>query len=127
MDADEIALNRISERIIGCAFTVLNAMGPGFLEKVYENCLAHELRKNGPRVAQQHSIIIRYDGILVGEYAADLLVDDNVIIELKAVRTLDSVHTAQCMKYLKATGLQLALLLNFGHPRLEIRRIVNNL
>lgn len=127
MDADEIALNRISERIIGCAFTVLNAMGPGFLEKVYENCLAHELRKNGLRVAQQHSIIIRYDGILVGEYAADLPVDDKVIIELKAVRTLDSVHTAQCMNYLKATGLQLALLLNFGHPRLEIRRVVNKL
>ncbi len=127
MDADESELNRISERIIGCPFTVLNAMGPGFLEKVYENCLAHELRKNGLRVAQQRATIIRYDGIIVGEYTADLVVDDCVIIELKAVRTLDSIHIAQCMNYLKATGLHLALLLNFGHPRLDIRRVVNNL
>ncbi|HTI80695.1 MAG TPA: GxxExxY protein [Acetobacteraceae bacterium] len=127
MDADEIVLNRISERIIGCAFTVLNEMGPGFLEKVYENCLAHELRKNGLGVAQQRPIIIQYDGIVVGEYTADLLVDDCVIIELKAVRTLDSIHIAQCLNYLKATGLRLALLLNFGHPRLGIRRIVNDL
>jgi GxxExxY protein len=127
MDADEIVLNRISERIIGCAFTVLNEMGPGFLEKVYENCLAHELRKNGLGVAQQRPIIIQYDGIVVGEYTADLLVDDCVIIELKAVRTLDSIHIAQCLNYLKATGLRLALLHNFGHPRLGIRRIVNDL
>jgi GxxExxY protein len=127
MDADENALNRISERIIGGAFTVLNAMGPGFLERVYENCLAHQLRKDGLRVAQQHPIVIRYDDIIVGEYTADLLINDSVIVELKAVRTLDSIHIAQCLNYLKATGLHLALLLNFGHPRLEIRRIVNNL
>ena len=127
MDADEVVLNRTSERIIGCAFTVLNELGPGFLEKMYESALAHELRKSGIDVAQQYAIEVRYDGVVVGDYTADLLIEGTVIVELKAVKALDSIHTAQCMNYLKATGLHLALLLNFGHPRLEIRRVVRNL
>ena len=75
MHADKIALNRVSERIIGCAFTVLNTLGAGFLEKVYENALAHELRKAGLAVLQQCGIVVRYDGIVAGEYAVDLPVE----------------------------------------------------
>jgi GxxExxY protein len=125
MNAD--ALNALSERIIGCAFAVANGLGSGFLEKVYENALAHELRKAGLRVAQQQGVSVVYDDVIVGEYAADLLVEAAIVVELKAVRTLDDVHQAQCMNYLRATGMHLCLLLNFGRPRLEIRRIVHNL
>lgn len=125
MNAD--MLNALSERIIGCAFTVANGLGSGFLEKVYENALAHELRKAGLTVAQQQGVSVIYDDVIVGEYAADLLVEAAVIVELKAVRALDDVHQAQCMNYLRATGLQLCLLLNFGRPHVEIRRIVHNL
>jgi GxxExxY protein len=125
MNAD--MLNALSERIIGCAFTVANGLGSGFLERVYENALAHELRKAGLTVAQQQGVSVIYDDVIVGEYAADLLVEAAVVVELKAVRALDDVHQAQCMNYLRATGMHLCLLLNFGRPRLEIRRIVHNL
>lgn len=110
-----------------CAFTVQNVLGAGFLEKVYENALAHELRNSGLTVVQGLGIAIRYGGIVVGRYLADLLVESRLLIELKAVKTLDELHRAQCINYLKATGLPLCLLLNFGRPRLEIRRIVNSL
>ena len=101
-------------------------MGSGFLEKVYENALTLELRKNGLKVKQQHGIQIRYDGVVVGEFAADLLVEDKVIIELKATKALDDIHMAQCLNYLKATDLSVCLLINFGKPKAEIRRIVSN-
>lgn len=113
----------LTERIIGCAYTVLNTLGPGFLEKVYENALAHELAKAAIEVVQQHPIAVRYDGVVVGEYVADLLVERNVLVELKAVKSLDEPHLAQCINYLKATGLRTCLLLNFGTPKLGIRRI----
>jgi len=114
----------LTEKIIGCAYTVGNGLGCGFLEKPYENALAHELRKTGHSVKQQHPIQIVYDGIVVGEYLADLLVNESVIIELKAVRSLEEVHRAQCLNYLKATGITICLLINFGNPRVDIRRIV---
>lgn len=124
MNADTSELNRLSERIIGCAFTVANALGAGFLEKVYENALAYELRKAGLMVVQQSGLIVRYDGVVVGEYAADLLVEGQVLVELKITRAIDDVHYAQCLNYLKASGLLLCLLINFGRPRLEIKRII---
>jgi len=105
----------------------LNTLGAGFLEKVYENALAHELRKAGLTACQQHSVEVRYDGIVVGSYTADLLVQNTVLVELKAARALEPIHAAQCLNYLKATGLLLCLLLNFGNPRLEIRRFANGL
>ena len=120
-------LDQITERIIGCAYRVSNELGCGFLEKVYENALAHELRKNHLPVSQQHPIQIYYDGVVVGDYTADLVVHDAVIVELKAVKALDEVHEAQCLNYLKATGLRICLLLNFARPKLEIKRIVLNL
>lgn len=84
-----------------------------------------ELRKAGLSVAQQIGISVVYDGVVVGEFSADLVVEDRIIVELKAIRALDRVHLAQCINYLQATGLRLCLLLNFGNPRLEIRRIAH--
>ena len=128
MHADErrLKLDIITERIIGCVYKVSNTLGSGFLEKVYENALTLELRKNGLKVKQQHGIQVRYDGVVVGEFAADLLVEDKVIIELKATKALDDIHMAQCLNYLKATDLSVCLLINFGKPKAEIRRIVSN-
>jgi GxxExxY protein len=124
MDTGEERVNLLSNRIIGCALTVLHTLGTGFLEKIYENALVHELRKSGLAVSQQHPVVVRYNGIVVGEYAVDLLVEDIVLIELKIAKAIDEIHRAQCLNYLKATGLHLCLLLNFGEPRLEIKRIV---
>jgi GxxExxY protein len=116
-------LNPITEKIIGCAYTVSNVQGVGFLEKVYENALAHELRKIGLSVQQQHAIHVMYDGVIVGEYVADLIVEDCVLVELKTLKTIDELHQAQCINYLKATGIRLCLLLNFGTSRVGIKRI----
>lgn len=127
MHADDVVIDQLSERIIGGALCVQNTLGVGFLEKVYQNALTHELRKAGLSVSQQHGICVRYDGIVVGEYAADLLVEHAVLVELKAVRALDDVHRAQCLNYLKATGLRLCLLINFGNPSLQIKRLVRRL
>ena len=126
MDLNEprLEINRITERIINCAYRVSNTLGSGFLEKVYENALAIELRQNGLRVEQQYSIKVLYNNNPVGDFVADLLVEDRVIVEIKAAKTLDEVHSAQCMNYLKATGLKVCLLVNFGRPRVDIKRIV---
>ncbi len=117
-------LNAITERIIGCAYTASNTLGSGFLEKVYENALAHELRKNGVGVEQQTSIQVVYDGVVVGDYSADLCVEDSVLVELKATKALEDVHLAQCMNYLKATGMKICLLINFGTPKILVKRII---
>jgi len=105
MDIGEDRINLLSKRIIGCALTVLHALGTGFLEKVYENALVHELRKSGFGVSQQHPMVVRYDGIVVGEYTADLLVEQIILVELKVARVSDEIHLAQCLNYLKATRL----------------------
>ena len=118
-------LNAITERIIGCAFTVLNTLGCGFLEKVYENALVFELRQIGLSVAQQRPFDVVYKEQVVGQYVADVLVEDSVLVELKAVQALNDVHMAQCLNYLKASGLKVCLLLNFAKPKLEIKRISN--
>ena len=128
MNADERRkkLDRVTEGTIGCAQRVSNVLGCGFLEKVYENALAIELRKAGLVADQQREVAVRYDSQVVGQYMADLLVENSVIVELKAVSALDEIHRAQCMNYLKATGLSVCLLINFGRPRLEVKRIVSN-
>jgi len=117
-------LNLITEKIIGAAFEVSKVLGAGFLEKVYENALMHELTRQGLKACQQYPIDVYYDDIVAGEYIADILVEDKVIIELKAVKKLDEIHMAQCMNYLHATGLHICLLFNFGAPRVEVKRIV---
>jgi GxxExxY protein len=125
--ADSARLNDLSGQVIGCAFTVLNTLGAGFLKKVYENALAQELRDAGLSVQQQRSVTVHYHGVVVGEYSTDLLVEDVLLVELKTVKALDNVHRTQCTNYLKATGLSLCLLLNFGKPRLDIKRVVRGL
>ena len=125
MHTDDSRLNTLSRLVIGDSFTVLNLLGAGFLEKVYENALAHELRKRGLNVAQQRGISVVYDNVIVGEYTADLLVEDVLLVELKAVKNLDDPHVTQCINYLKGSGLKLCLLLNFGNPRLQIKRLAN--
>ena len=126
METDRDKLNAITELIIGCAYQVSNALEVGFLEKVYENSLAHELRKHGLLVKQQEPVTVMYDGVDVGKYFADLLIADGVIVEVKTVKALDDIHMAQCMNYLKATGLRICILLNFHETRVGIKRIVNN-
>ena len=125
MHTDDSGLNTLSRLVIGDSFTVLNTLGAGFLEKVYENALAYQLRKRGLNIAQQRGISVVYDGTIVGEYTADLLVEETLLIELKAVKDLEEPHVAQCINYLKGSGLKLCLLLNFGNPRLQIKRIAN--
>ncbi len=127
MDKSYSEINKITEKIIGCAYKVSNTLGSGFLEKVYENALAIELRKCELKVSQQVPIQVLYEGIPIGDYYADLLVEDCVLVELKAVSKLDDIHFSQCTNYLKATGYHLCLLLNFAHRRLEIKRIAHNL
>jgi GxxExxY protein len=126
MNEESERLNGLTEKIIGAAFTVGNTLGAGFLEKVYENSLAHELRKGGLKAEQQSPIKVYYDKAIVGDYAADLIVEQSVLVELKAVRSFDDIHFAQCMNYLKATGLKVCLLINFGSSKVQIKRIVNN-
>ena len=119
MNTDEI-----TERI-GAAFAVSNSLGTGFLEKVYENALAYELRQMGLKVEQQKPIAVHYRGVVVGDYVADLLVEGCVLVDLKAVKGLDDSHLAQCLNYLKATGLRHALLLNFGTSKVQVKRVVH--
>jgi len=111
----------LTQIIIGCAYKVHNALGPGFLERVYENALRIELEKVGLRVKQQEPINVSYDGQIVGEYFADLWVDERVVIELKAAQSLDKRHEVQLVNYLTATGIDCGLLLNFG-PSVQVKR-----
>ena len=119
----ETELRLLTEKVIGCAFQVQNALGSGFLEKVYENALRLELRAAGIHVQQQVPLRVWYRDEPVGEYCADLLVENRVLVELKAQKRLDEVHQAQCLNYLKATGFPICLLLNFGRPRVEVKRL----
>jgi len=118
-------LNKISEKIIGSAFKVSNTLGAGFLEKVYQNALMIELAENGLSPEKEKAITIYYKNKNVGEYYADILVNDKVIIETKAVKTLNEIHQAQLLNYLKATKLSLGLLINFGTPKVQIKRMIN--
>ena len=104
----------LTQKIIGCAYKVHNTLGPGFLEKVYENALRIELEKLGLEVKQQEPINVTYDGQVVGEYYADLWVNGRVVIELKAAQMLVKQHKVQLVNYLAATGIDSGLLLNFG-------------
>ena len=116
-------LNLLSEKVIGCSYTVSNALGSGFLEKVYENALAHEIRKLGFKVEVQKPLYVIYEEVVVGEYFADLMVQDALIVELKTSNGFSDNHKAQCINYLNVTKLPLCLLINFGKPRIEIKRI----
>ncbi len=116
--------DKLTENIIGCAFKVSNALGIGFLEKVYENALTIELKMSGLKCEQQKSIPVTYRGIPVGDYFADILVDGQVILEIKAAKAIDNSHEAQLINYLKATGIHKGLILNFGTLRMGFKRMV---
>lgn len=116
----------ITEKIIGAFYTVHNTLGYGFLEKVYENALAIEIRRRGLTVICQYPITVTYWSEPVGDYYADLLVADRVIVELKAAQAIVKQHEAQLLNYLSATPYEVGLLLNFGPEAKFIRRVMNN-
>ena len=103
---------------------VSSTLGVGFVEKVYENALVVELARAGLVVEQQKPIKVKYEGVIVGDFAADIVVNGIVIVELKVAKTIDDIHKAQLLNYLRATGLKVGLILNFGTPRLGIKRMV---
>jgi len=125
MITDECDFDLLTERVLGAIFEVSNTLGSGFLEKVYERALLRELSLRGIRAATQTSLTVTYKGHSVGEYSADLLVEDVLVVELKCVERLAAEHTAQCINYLRASGLTLCLLVNFQKPKVEWKRIVH--
>ena len=120
-------INDITYAINGAVFEVNRILGSGFLEKVYENALLIELKRRGIKAESQVPIKVLYKEEVVGEYIADLLVEDKVIVELKTVENIDKVHEAQLLNYLKATGIRVGILVNFKHPKAEIKRMVLDL
>ena len=114
----------LSYKIVGLAMEVHRELGYGFLEKVYENSLMVLLRREGIPAEQQHPIEVKFRGESVGLYQPDILVNEQIILEIKSLDRLTSAHTAQALNYLKATGLHLAILLNFGKERLDYKRLV---
>ena len=118
--------SKLTEQIIACFYTGYKTLGYGFLEKVYENALCIELSNHGLSVVQQRPISVRYANQIVGEYFADLVVEDLVLVEIKAVKTLLDEHEAQLLNYLKATPYEVGLLLNFGPKPEQKRRSFEN-
>ena len=113
----------LTELIIGCCFRVANELGPGFLVNVYENALAHELRKAKVNAVQQQGIEVFYDGVSVGNDEADLLVEGHVLVEVKAASALGNADVAQCLNYMRGTRLVTCLLVNFGRAKIQVRRL----
>ena len=123
MDAE--SLNLLTERVLGAIFEVSNTLGAGFLERVYHRALFKELRVSGLQVVSQASFPVIYKGECVGEYFADFLVENAPLVELKCAERLSNEHTAQCLNYLRASGTNLCLLVNFQKPTVEWKRIIN--
>ncbi|MGB5279117.1 MAG: GxxExxY protein [Gammaproteobacteria bacterium] len=118
--------DELSRQVIGCAFEVSNTLGAGFFEKVYEKAMCIELKKAGLGYVCQQSVSVKYKDLFVGEYIADIIVEGQLLLELKALSTLCREHEAQLINYLKATGLSVGLLLNFGRPKLGVKRMIWN-
>lgn len=121
-ELESIDHEELTEKIIGCAYRVYNTMGSGFLESIYEKCMMIELEKQGLEVESQMGIVVRYDGEVVGEFQADIVVEDTIIVELKSVRTIVRAHEVQLVNYLVATGKPVGLLLNFAEEKVEVKR-----
>jgi GxxExxY protein len=124
---DKAYYDALATLIISCAYNVSRVLGSGFLEKVYENALVIELIDCGLNVETQKPIQVLYQDHIVGEYFADIIVDDDVVLELKAVKAIESIHFAQCQNYLKATGKKLGMVINFGEEKVKIRRVANGI
>ncbi len=116
----------LTEKILKACFEVINELGPGFLESVYQNALLIALKQKGLKVQAQYPLVVTFRGEVVGQFYADILVEDKVIVELKAVTSLATEHQAQVINYLKATGIDVGLLVNFGRPLLEYKRCERN-
>ncbi len=121
---ENLLFGELSYKTVGLAMQVHNELGYGFLEKVYENALMVLFRENGIEARQQVPIVVRYHDVVVGDYTADIIVENSIILELKAVNELSPAHKAQTLHYLKATDFRLAILINFGKDRLEHFRFV---
>ncbi|MBI3741757.1 MAG: GxxExxY protein [Chloroflexi bacterium] len=120
----EFIHGELTRQVIGAAFEVWKVLGYGFLEKVYENSLAEEFKRSGIVFQQQFAIDVMYKSVLVGAYIADLFVDRKVIVEIKTEKEYNAKHEAQLLNYLKATGIRVGLLLNFGEKRCEHKRLI---
>ena len=116
----------LTERVLGAVFEVSNTLGSGFLEKVYERALQRELALRGIQATAQKSFPVTYKGHLVGEYYADLLIEEVLVVELKCAERLAHEHTAQCLNYLRASNRTLCLLVNFQNPKVEWKRIIRS-
>jgi GxxExxY protein len=115
----------LTNKIIGCAIEVHKKLGPGFLESIYENSFIIELQKQNLEVERQREAVIKYDGIEVGRHRLDPIVNDIIVVELKAVKNIEDVHFAIVKSYLKAVGKEHALLINFSKPVLEVKRVIH--
>ena len=125
MNADNTFLDELSKKVLSAVFEVSNTLGAGFLEKVYQRALLRELSFRGIRASAEASFAVIYKGCSVGEYFADLLVEDALVVELKCADRLANEHTAQCLNYLRASGRTVCLLVNFQKPKVEWKRIVS--
>jgi len=117
--------NELTEKIIGCAIEVHKRLGPGFLESIYENAFILELEKQNLNVERQQEVIVKYDGIEVGRHRLDLIVNDTIVVELKAAKNIEDVHFAIVKSYLKALGKEHGLIINFSKPILEVKRVIH--
>ncbi len=124
---DKAYFDSLVSDIISCAYTVDRKLGSGFFEKIYEKAMAIELATLGLKIDLQKPIHVSYDGQVIGDFIADIVVADEIIVELKAVKKLEAIHFAQCLNYLKATGKKLGLVINFGGDVVRVKRIANGL
>jgi len=115
----------LTDKIIGCAIEVHKRLGPGFLESIYENAFILELEKHNLHVQRQQEVIVKYDGIEVGRHRLDLILNDTIVVELKAVKNIEDVHFAIAKSYLKALGKEHGLIINFSKPVLEVKRVIH--
>lgn len=122
---DKLKHGGITDRVLKCFYEVYNELGDGFLESVYENAICIALKNEGLLFQRQRSIPVYYHGIVVGNFTADIIVEDKIVLELKAIQRLDKIHEAQLINYLKATRIEVGLLLNFG-VKPEFKRIIFN-
>lgn len=115
----------ITNKILAACFEVSTELGSGFLESVYQNALMIALQEKGLTIEREYPLAVSFRGQIVGQFYADILVEGKIILELKAVSALSDIHKAQVINYLKATGIEVGLLINFGNPKLEYRRFDN--
>jgi len=123
----DMQFEELTEKVIGCAYIVHNTMGFGFLESVYEKCLMIELHKAGLACEAQQPLTVTYDDRAVGDFVADIVVEDCLILELKSARNIDQRHEVQLVNYLVATGIEVGLVINFGPEKVEVKRKVRTL